>query len=186
MEDEQVLVTRAQNGDTDAFAQLYDRHIDAIYRYVLLRVPVDELAEDLTEDVFLKAWQALPRFKQDKPLRHWLYRIAHNRIVDEQRRKSQQELSLDALIEVGQHPTAPSPSPLHAAIAREDIQELRAALATMTPEEQALLTLRFTEELSFQDIADILDKSAGACRVLQHRALKKLAQKLYQPAEVAL
>ena len=87
MEDEQILVTRAQNGDTDAFAQLYDRHIDAIYRYVLLRVPVDELAEDLTEDVFLKAWQALPRFKQDKPLRHWLYRIAHNRIVDEQRRK---------------------------------------------------------------------------------------------------
>ncbi len=184
--EEQVLISRAQTGDTDAFAQLYDKHIDAIYRYVRLRVPSDELAEDIIEDVFLKAWQALPRYKPQRPFRHWLYRIAHNRIVDEQRRKSQQELSLDVLVESGQDPTAPSSSPLHAAIAKENLQELRDALATMSPEEQTLLTLRFTEGLSFQEIGAILDKSAGACRVLQHRALKKLAQKLYQPAEVTL
>jgi len=185
MEEEQVLISRAQTGDANAFAYLYDRHVDAIYRYVQLRVPTDDLAEDITEDVFLKAWQALPRYKPDRPFRHWLYRIAHNRIVDEHRRRSQQDISLDGLVEAGKHPTSLGPSPLHAVITKENLQELREALSTMTPEEQTLLTLRFTEGLSFQEIGAILDKSAGACRVLQHRALKKLAQKLYQPAEVA-
>jgi len=178
MEDDQALVVRAQGGDTEAFAQLYDRHIDAIYRYVLLRVPTKEQAEDITEDVFLRAWQKLGQFRPACPILHWPYRIAHNRTVDEHRRKAQQNTSLDAMNEAGQQIASPQPDPLRAAISHEEIDNLRSALATMSDDEQTLLTLRFTEDMPYQDIADILDKSEGACRVLQHRALKKLAQKL--------
>lgn len=183
MKDDKALVARAQSGDTDAFAQLYDRHLDAIYRYVSLRVPTQEQAEDLTEDIFLRAWQSIGKYRPQRPFLHWLYRIAHNRTVDEHRRKAQQEISLDALTATGMHPPAQAPSPLAVAISQEEAQDLRQALATMSPTEQTLLTLRFTEEMSFQDIARVLGKSAGACRVLQHRALKKLAGKLTLAAE---
>jgi len=178
MEEDHSLVALAQGGDTEAFAQLYDRHVDAIYRYVTLRVPTQEQAEDITEDVFLRAWQNLSKFRPERPILHWLYRIAHNRVVDEHRRKAQQNASLDAMNEAGQQIASPQPDPLHTAISHEEIGYLRSALATMSDDEQALLTLRFTENLAFKDIAGILGKSEGACRVLQHRALKKLAQEL--------
>ncbi len=185
MEDDAVLIARAQRGDANAFARLYDRHVDAIYRYISLRVPTQEQAEDLTEDVFLRAWQNIGRFRPERPFLHWLYRIAHNRVVDEHRRKAQQNLSLDALAESGRHPKDRDPSPLSQIISQENIQQLREALATLSPDEQTLLTLRFTEGLSFKDIASILGKSEGACRVLQHRALKKLAGKLQLAAGVS-
>ncbi len=121
MEDDQALVARAQGGETDAFAQLYDRHVDAIYRYVLLRVPTQEQAEDITEDVFLRAWQNLGQFRPERPILHWLYRIAHNRTVDEHRRKAQQNTSLDAMTEAGQQIASPQPDPLRTTITFEEI-----------------------------------------------------------------
>ena len=178
MEEDRKLVADAQGGDTEAFAQLYDRHVDAIYRYVLLRVPTQEQAEDITEDVFLRAWQNLGQFRPERPILHWLYRIAHNRVVDEHRRKAQHNASLDAMNEAGQQFASSQPDPLRTAISHEEIGNLRTAMSTMKDDEQTLLTLRFIENMSFRDIANILGKSEGACRVLQHRALKKLAQKL--------
>lgn len=178
MEEDRTLVVLAQSGDTEAFAQLYDRHVDAIYRYVMLRVSTREQAEDITEDVFLRAWKNLGRFQPKRPILHWLYRIAHNRIVDEHRRKAQQNDSLDAMNESGHQIASPQPDPVHTVISNEEIDTLRNALATMSDDEQSLLFLRFTENLAFREIAEILNKSEGACRVLQHRALKKLAQKL--------
>ncbi|NOZ73134.1 MAG: sigma-70 family RNA polymerase sigma factor [Chloroflexi bacterium] len=183
MEDDNVLVARAQRGDTHAFAKLYDRHLDAIYRYVSLRVPSQQQAEDLTEDIFFRAWQNLKQYRPKRPFLHWLYRVAHNRIVDEQRRKHQQDVSLDALNDAGFTTTAETASPLSTVIAQEEIKKLRQALSTMTPDEQTLLSLRFFEDMSYDEIAPILGKSAGACRVLQHRALKKLADRLQPAAE---
>jgi RNA polymerase sigma-70 factor (ECF subfamily) len=80
--------------------------------------------------------------------------------------------------EAGQQIASPQPDPLRKAISKEEISHLRSALSTMSDDEQTLLTLRFIENMPFQDIAVILGKSEGACRVMQHRALKKLAQKL--------
>jgi RNA polymerase sigma-70 factor (ECF subfamily) len=185
MEDENLLITRAQRGDRQAFAALYDRHVDAIYRYALLRSPAREQAEDLTEDVFLRALQSLGSYKPTQPFRHWLYRIAHNRLVDESRRKWRHDASLDAWQEVGKQVEGQVPTPLQTAILAEDIQALREALAGMTAEEQTVLTLRFVDDMSFQDVARIVAKSEGACRVLQHRALKRLAQRLGHAGERA-
>jgi RNA polymerase sigma-70 factor (ECF subfamily) len=178
MDDDNHLVTRAQGGDRQAFAALYDRHVDAIYRYALLRTPSPELAEDLTEDVFLRALQSLSRYRPDQPFRHWLYRIAHNRAVDEIRRYDQRNTSLEALDEQGWQVAGHGPSPLQAAITAEDVRTVREALTTMSAEEQTVLTLRFVDDMAYQDVAPILGKSEGACRVLLHRALKKLADKL--------
>lgn len=185
MQDDHALVVRAQRGDAQAFALLYDRHLDAIYRYMNLRVTTQEQAEDLTEDVFLRAWQALGSYSPAQPFLHWLYRIAHNLVVDDHRRKAHQNTSIDALEDAGYQLPGHDPSPLQTVLAQEEAQALRTALATMTPEEQTLLTLRFTEDMPFHAVAAILQKSEGACRVLQHRALHKLAQRLHptpQPA----
>lgn len=178
MEDDAILVARAQSGNTDAFARLYDRHVNAIYRYISLRVPTQEQAEDLTEDVFLRAWQHLARYRPERPFLHWLYRIAHNRLVDEHRSKAQKNISLDALAESGHDPHEDNPPPLARIIAQEDVLQLRQALTVLSPDEQTLLTLRFTEGMAYKEIAAILNKSEGACRVMQHRALKKLADEL--------
>ncbi len=178
MDDDSALVTRAQAGDKQAFAVLYDRHVDAIYRYALLRMPNQELAEDLTEDVFLRALQSLDRYRPQQPFRHWLYRIAHNRVIDESRRRGQRDTSLDHLHEQGWQAAGDEPSPLQAAIRAENVQAVRKALSDMSADEQAVLTLRFVEDLTYQEVAPILGKSEGACRVLLHRALKRLAQRL--------
>lgn len=181
MQDDHALVTRAQRGDAQAFAILYDRHLDAVYRYMILRVATQEQAEDLTEDVFLRAWQALGSYSPSQPFLHWLYRIAHNRVIDEHRRKVHHNTSIDALEDAGYQLPDREPTPLQTVLAQEEVQALRTALATMTPEEQTLLTLRFAEDMPFHGVAAILHKSEGACRVLQHRALHKLAQRL-QPS----
>ncbi len=184
MTPEHILVARAQRGDTEAFAQIYDQNVDAIYRYVRLRVPTNEEAEDITEDVFLRAWEKLGSYRPKRPFRNWLYRIAQHRIIDVHRRQPQSPASLDALADLEMSPADSSPDPLQRALVGQDIQDLQQALATLKPDEQAVLTLRFTENMNFQDIGNILKKSAGACRILQHRALKKLARQLTATGEV--
>ncbi len=175
--DEQFWIRQAQQGDARAFAQLYDRHIDAIYRYIAMRVPSQQHAEDLTEEVFWRAWKAIGRYRPEKPFLHWLYRIAHNLVINDAKRDARHR-SYEVMTETGQTLLDDGPSPDENILRQDDIQQLRQALATLSDEEQTLLTLRFFENASYDDIAPILGKSAGALRVLQHRALKKLAIKL--------
>jgi RNA polymerase sigma-70 factor (ECF subfamily) len=88
-EQEQTLVSQAIDGDADAFGELYTRHLDAIYRHVYFRVAEVQLAEDLTEEVFVRALAALPKYEpQGHKFSSWLYRIAQNLIVDHYRRHS--------------------------------------------------------------------------------------------------
>ena len=90
------LVARAIRGDAEAFGDLYAEYLDAIYRYVLLRVGDEASAEDLTEEVFVRAWEALPRYKAHKyPFSSWLYRIAHNLVVDAYRKHQSLSMPVD-------------------------------------------------------------------------------------------
>ncbi|MFQ5923219.1 MAG: sigma-70 family RNA polymerase sigma factor, partial [Anaerolineales bacterium] len=87
-DDESVLVSRAVAGEAHAFGRLYESHMDAIYRYIYFRVGEPAQAEDMTEEVFVKAWEALPNYRPtEHPFTSWLYRIAHNLVVDHYRRK---------------------------------------------------------------------------------------------------
>lgn len=172
-DNETRLVELAISGEFDSFAALYTRHLDAIYRYIYYRTGDSLDAEDLTEQAFIRAWEALPGYK---PLGscfiHWLYRIAHNLVVDHHRRQKQTlnqvELSEEDL------PDQAQAAALDAIVQAEETDSLGAAIARLPEEYQLIITLRFIEGLGHTEIAQLLEKSEGACRGLQHRALSAL------------
>jgi len=174
---ERIWVQQAQQGDAQAFSQLYNANVDAIYRYIAIRVPSQQHAEDLTEEVFWRAWKAIERYRPERPFLHWLYRIAHNLIINEGKRDARHQ-SYEVMAESGQVLQDDGPAPDSELFKQESIQQLRQALTTLSDDEQTLLTMRFFENASYDDIAQVLGKTPGSLRVLQHRALKKLATKL--------
>lgn len=166
MESEQELLSRLQEGDEEAFRIFYDTNANIIYKYVLVRVGDSQTAEDITAEVFVKAWRAIPSLEwRGKPLRAWLFRIAYNQIVDTHRKKR------DVLAWLPWRNNSEEDK----AIKRvEDQDEIRELFATLSYQEQTILHLRFFEGYSLKEIAEFLEKSPNAVRVAQFRALKRL------------
>jgi RNA polymerase sigma-70 factor (ECF subfamily) len=171
---EQLLVERAQRHDPEAVGELYRHYAGQIYRFCLFRVSDEATAQDLTEDVFLNMLEALPRYvNKGRPFVAWLYRIAHDRVVDHyrrQRRRPSEELT-DGLVDQ-------TPGPETVAALNADIEQLRAAMPLLSEEHRLVLQMRFVEGYDVEQTAHILGKSIGAAKVLQHRALKQLARRL--------
>lgn len=168
---DQDLLARAIQGDAEAFGDLYERHLDEILRYVFYRVANRSEAEDLTETVFLKAWEALPRFASSKVnLRALLYRIAHNVVVDHYRMRKATPTLFDVPLR-DDHP-----SPEQRVQTREQNQRLAQAIQSLDANLQNVIICRFINGLSHSETAQIMGKREGHVRVLQHRALKKLRQ----------
>ncbi len=162
----------AQAGDAEAFAALYERYVDRLYRYIYYRVGNRTEAEDLTEQVFLKAWEAIRRYEErGVPFGAWLFRLAHNLVIDHYR-TTRPTQSLEAT----GGPTPADPDRLLSL--RLELADLQQALARLPEEQQAVIILRFLEGLSHQEVARLLGKSEGAVRVIQHRALAALARLL--------
>src|SRR5579875_380601 len=174
--DEDRLVARAIQRDQAAFARLYEAYLDRIYRYIYYRVASTAEAEDLTEQVFLKAWEVIDRYEpRGAPFAAWLYRLAHNLIVDYYRSK-RATTSLDDVRETEE----PGADVVDLVEETLEIEELRTAIRRLSPEHQQLIALRFVEGLSHAEVAQIIGKSEGATRVIQHRALQALARALRQ------
>jgi RNA polymerase sigma-70 factor (ECF subfamily) len=175
------LAGLALQGDAEAFGVLYERHLPAIYRYVYFRVGSEAEAEDIAEETFVRAWEALPRYRLRKyPFTAWLYRIAHNLVVDYHRKHKPVDLpdgewfnhaGRTASIEeiVGN---------------RISLTKLVRVVGKLNEDEQQVIVLRFIEGLSHSEIAKILNKSEGASRVIQHRALASLKSLLEDPDEM--
>ena len=167
---EQDIVEKAVKGDRNAFAQLYEKHFDRIYRYVYLRLGNRTETEDLTQEVFIRALEAIGSYKwRSSPFAAWLYRIAHNLAVDHYRRQpAAPQLQLDEeLIQDG--------SSVDAEVAmRLSRQRLGPAMQQLTPDQQQVLSLRFGQQLTAREVSEIMDKSVGAVEALQHRALRTL------------
>ena len=175
------LVARAVRRDAAAFGILYESYLDRIYRYVYYRVGTISEAEDLTEQVFLKAWEAIDRYEpRGIPFSAWLYRLAHNLVVDHYRARR----PTMPLADVGEA-EEPGIDVVEAIEARLDAEEVRAALLTLNVEHQQLIALRFVEGLSHAEVAQITGKSEGATRVVQYRALQALARALRGEGEGA-
>jgi RNA polymerase sigma-70 factor (ECF subfamily) len=173
---ESLLVDRARRGDARAFGELYELHVDRIYRYVSYRVATTEHAEDLTEHVFLKAWEAVSRYQsRGLPFAAWLYRMAHNAVVDHYR-ASRPTTPIDEKFDLEDEKQSPS----DAVMAGVDREGLKLALQRLNPDQQKVILLRFVEGLSHAEVADIVGKSEGAVRVIQHRALALMAKYLKQ------
>lgn len=170
------LVARATRRDPYAFAELYERYADRVYGFVRLRVRDVRDAEEIVETVFLKAWQALPEYEQrGLPFSAWLFRIARNAVIDEARRSGREPL----LAEVAEAEGLPAACRVEeAALSRLDAQRVRAAIGLLTEEQTAVVTMRFLWDLSLKDTADVLDRTEGAVKALQHRALRALARLL--------
>ncbi len=174
MQDEQSLVHRAQQGDKEAFAQLYENHFDKIYRYVALRIGNKTEAEDVTQQVFLNALRSISSFKwKGAPFSTWLFRIAHNLVVDYLRKEKRQATTpLDESL-------VSSDSNLQlVAEYRLDIEQLISATKRLTAAQREVISLRFAGELSVAEVAKVMGKSQGAVKALQHSAVIALRKAL--------
>ena len=168
--DEAMLVQRAVEHDTEAFGKLYDMHVDRVYKHIYYRVGNEADAEDLTQQVFLKAWQAIQKYKKTtSPFAAWLMTISHNQVVDFYRtRKNKVHLEAEVLAD------GPASRPEQTAETSFEQQRLRSAISQLGGDEQQVLILRFIEGFEFAEIASIMKKKEGNVRVIQHRALVKL------------
>lgn len=173
-EDEIVLVNRAIEGDAQAFGDLYERYMNQLYRYIYYRIGDPGLSEDFTEAVFLRVWESLASFDVDRiSFKGWLFRVAQNLLVDYYRTRKNQH-SLDEDFDFPD----PQLSPEDRMIATEREALILSALKELKQEYQDVLTLRFVNGLNHSDTAKVLNRSVGAVRVLQHRALRALDKEL--------
>jgi RNA polymerase sigma-70 factor (ECF subfamily) len=169
---EAELIKKAASGDEQAFARLYDNYVDEVYRFVLHRVGNEQTAEDLTSQVFLKAWDNLGRYKvRGSPFGAWLFQIARNSVIDHYR-MYKETLPLEPAALMTPDPTAN--------VAREvekrlEGEWLRSVLQNLTDDQKEVLTLKFINGLKTKEIAKIMGKGQGAIRALQMRALQALA-----------
>lgn len=175
MSEEARLVERAKSGDPEAFGQLYDACLERVYRYVYFRVSNDETAEDITSQVFLKAWENLGKYKANgSPFVAWLYTIARNLIVDHYRTRKDM-LSLDAAAAAAGEEALDEQAEL-----RFELQALRDALQLLTEDQQQVLVLKFIAGLPNESIAKMMNRREGAIRALQMRALQALSKHMQE------
>lgn len=165
-----LLIDKAVDGDADAFGRLYDMHVDRVYRHIYYRVGNVVDAEDLTQQVFLRAWQAIRRYKKtSSPFLAWLMTISHNLVVDFYRSKKE-GVYLDFELPADETYSSPECS----AEAHFDQRQLRRAVLELPGDQQQVILMRFIEGFSYPEIASSLGKSEGAIRVILHRALVRL------------
>ncbi len=170
LSDEAVLIQKAKDFDSEAWAQIYRRYYPKIYTYLHYRVGDVDLAEDITASVFLHAVERIKSFTyRGFPLSSWLYRIAHNQMVDHFRRKA--KVATKPLTEELLAKRGGVPEEMEGALVRED---LSSALKNITEEQQQVVLLKFFGGLSNAEVARIIRKPEGAVKALQHRALASL------------
>jgi RNA polymerase sigma-70 factor, ECF subfamily len=169
---EKIIFLKLRSGDSDAFAFLYDQYVRRIYRFVMVKVSNKQVTEDLTQDIFLKTWQHIVDKKQIKSFQAFIFRIARNTVIDYYRQSQHQEVSLDYVPE-----TAEANKDLNTNVDQNiDKENLLKRLRKLKPEYQEILLLRYLEDLSIEEIAEILQKDKNNIRVLLHRALSKLKE----------
>ena len=166
------LVEKAAGGNIEAFGELYSIYLDRIYRYVFYQVKDKMTAEDITEEVFVKAWKAIGSCKgKSKTFSSWLYRIAHNHLINTLRNTQRYtSIEMENLVDVS-NPGLEAESKLAQ-------QELLEEIKCLPQNQKQVIILKFIEDLDNREIGKIMSKSEGAIRVLQMRALTALRQKL--------
>ncbi len=183
----EALVALAQQGDVEAFGQLYERSVETVYRYLYVRTGDRQLSEDLTSETFVRALRTIGSFRwQGRDIVAWFLTIARNLLLDA--RKSARfrlEVATDELLDgsadgagepaVG---AVPAETPEQAALRRHQERELVDALRGLTPDQAECVVLRFMEGLSIAECAEVLGRKENAVRQLQLRAIRALRKEL--------
>jgi RNA polymerase sigma-70 factor, ECF subfamily len=176
IDDEEItgLVAAAQDGDPEAFGSLFDHYHGPVYRYVAARVRRPSDAEDLTQLVFVKALEALPRYEaRGIPFGGWLFRLARNVVIDHVRTR-REHTTLDLAAER----PAPGGGPDELATLRQELDSVATALRRLTPEQREAIELRFFAGLSAKEAAVAMDRQEGTIRGLQFRGIAALRREL--------
>jgi RNA polymerase sigma-70 factor (ECF subfamily) len=168
------LIARARCGERAALGELYLRYAEDIHRYVYCRTYDQALAEDLTADVFLRVTESIGAYSQrGVPFTAWLYRIARARLIDHWRRVGRRPTV--SLEDAGPDATVDPNDPLEEMLSNGRLAQL---LRRLTDDQQEVVVLRFVEGLTNAEVAQILGKTEGAVKALQHRAVRRLAKEL--------
>jgi RNA polymerase sigma-70 factor, ECF subfamily len=171
---EEYTVNKAIQGDQGAFSQLYDLYFDKIYRYMYFRMRKQSEAEDLTQEVFIKALRAIGSYKVGgTPFASWLFKIAHNQVIDHVRKNEKyQSTSLDEVANM-----MSDDDPVGDTERSMEIEELTEAISLLPPAQQEVISLRFVADLPIAEVARITGKNEGTIKALQFNgtaSLKKL------------
>ena len=175
-----ALVEKAQDGDGEAFGRLYDAYVDTVYRYIYYRVSSKALAEDLTQETFLRALRRISTFTwQGRDFGAWLVTIARNLVADHfKSSRHRLEVPTGEMLDSDEHEASPEDSVL----AYLSNRALLDAVKQLNSQQQECVTLRFLHGLSVAETAQIMGKNDGAIKTLQYRAIRTLARLL--PADL--
>jgi RNA polymerase sigma-70 factor (ECF subfamily) len=167
---DEVLIERAARGDREAFSSLYDKYVDKIYRHVYYKVTNQADAEDITQEVFVRAWRAIPRYRKGQALFiSWLLVIARNLITDFYRsRKKQTILEEENMPSVAEENTEATVERIFSR------SELKKAISRLPGTQRTVIEMHFIDGFSYAEISRTLGKTEGAVRVIQFRALVEL------------
>ena len=178
LHDEQELITRTQNGDAEAFNPLVRKYQQKIYNLIYRKVRDQEAAKDLCQEVFLKAWQALPKFKRQSAFYTWLYQIAVNCSIDFLRQQNRQivfaceelpQNADDILPMLQMHP-----SPYQILEEKELGHIIRTAVGHLPPGQRRVFRLRYFHDLPIKTIASRMNKSEGTIKTHLYHARRRL------------
>lgn len=172
---DQFLIASSIAGDEEAFGKLYDKYVNDIYRFVVMRVRSSQEAQDLASETFLKAWQYVStQKKQIDDFRALLYRIARNLVIDHYRSSKNEsqgfeEGQLENIIDT-------SPSLQASAEHKDDMALVFKVIGQLSKDDSDVIILRYIEDLSIKEIAEIQGKKSGTVRVALHRAVKRVKE----------
>ena len=168
--DDLKLVQRFQSWETAVFSELYEWYIDKIYKFIYLKIYDQQRAEDICQDVFIKAFDKLSTFQIDKKssFKSWLYTIAYNKVVDSYR-KQKDQTSLNDILDIWEQ------TDIHKLIDdKQKLQEVIAYIKDMKPEHRDVIFMRVWEGLSYKEISEITGMSLANCKKIFSRSCKKL------------
>ncbi len=179
MRTEAQLLEQARRFDPDALRALHNRLYEPVYRYVHFKVSDPQASEDLTSEVFLRVLEALKKGKMWKTTPDaWIFGIARNVVADHYRKAGRRpEVALDERLAMPDEQNL-----TQRVVVAEQHEELAKAITTLTDEQRDVVLLRFMEGLSINDVAEVLNKTPGAVKGLQHRALRALAEAMGRPS----
>ena len=175
MTEEQLkqILKEAQNGDTKAFALIYDHFSAKIYKFIFFRVGHKEVAEDVLSDTFVKGWQKINQVNSPAAFSAWLYQIAKNNIIDYYRLKKE-----TVALEDVQDFLEDEINPVDLTNLNIQQKKILDVLHELPNDQQEVIKYKFFEDLTNEEIAYVLGKNEGAIRVIQHRAISKLKELL--------
>ena len=174
VQDEMSLLARARALEDEALAEIHDRYYDAIFRYIVFRVSNQQVAEDLTSEVFVRLLSALrDHTAPQNTLRGWLYGVAFRVVNDFHRKQYRREE-----VQLNEGIASNSNNPLETVAERLSWRQLRAAMSELTDAQREVIALRFGQEMPIRDVAQLLGKTEGAVKQLQARAIASLARTL--------